>query len=381
MRTHFQLSVIIVLIILAHAIGIANAKYDLRTVQTPQASNCLSKTFILDLALSPDGKKLLAVPEKIHAVWLWDIENGKKIWSYRNEEASASEITSIAFSPNGKYFLISDLDRAIVWDSTTFAQIGIFPRPKRMYTYTKAIFLPDSEHILVSGDSDGVQLWEIASQKLIRSFPGVTRAILSPDGNHILVIPNYDKNQTTWDLWNIWEGRRLHNFPVVIVPHFSPDSKWVSTDDQKNGLIMTSIQNPNITHFVFPPRDWAYGLQFSLDSKFVLMGDGTGADILVEVATGKVVHTFTDITGSYFYFRNNTLLSVGMASDSNTTTKVRVWNLANFSLVTDTVIDTSEASFYNFNFSDDGKYLLTNSDTKGYLLWDMDTLNVISHFC
>jgi len=367
---------IFALILLSLPFGYLRSGYNLGIADYYQKADCLSETFIDDLALSPDGKELLAITTKIHAVWLWDTENGKELWNYRNEEADSSEITSIAFSPNGKYFLISDLDRAIVWDSFTFAQVGIFPRPKRTSRFTEAVFLPDSEHILVSGASDGVQLWEIASQKLVRSFPGVTRAILSPDGNYILVGSNYD----SWDLWDIKKGIRLHNFPVILTPSFTPDSKWIATENEKNGVMISSLQKSENARSILPPRDYPSGWMFSPDSKYLLTSGGdSSTKILVEVSTGKIVYTFTNLAPIFFYFRDNSFLEFEMYSTPKMVTKVKIWMLNDFSLMTDTVIDTGKTNFLKTSL--DGKYLLTNSDTKGYLLWNMDTLQIISRFC
>ncbi len=195
---------IILFIICTFNFGHFSAGSLLATHQTPESSACLSDKLALHLALSPDGKQALAELATIREVWLWDTASGKKLWTY---PGNSPQITNLAFSPDGKYFVISELDKATVWDSATFEQIGVFPRPQQA-RYTDSIFLPDNKYILVSGAGESAQLWEIASQKLIHTFPGSATTYLSPDANYLLV---QSQNELSWDLWNIWEGVKLQH--------------------------------------------------------------------------------------------------------------------------------------------------------------------------
>ncbi|MCA0456228.1 MAG: hypothetical protein LCI00_19775 [Chloroflexi bacterium] len=342
--------------------------------QTPDTSDCLSGKLALHLAISPDGKQALSEPADLNEVWLWDVQSGKKIWSYQNNEDVYSNITTLAFSPNGKYFLMANSDKAIVWDRVTFEQVGVFPRLQRAY-YTDADFLMDSEYLLVSGASEGVQLWEIKSQKLIHSFPGVTVAYLSPNEQYILV----SQDEMSWDLWNIREGIKIHTFPVTITPHFTPDGKWVATSDLRSGLILTSIENPEITQPIPYDGENFTGWDFTADSKYIITTYKYGEYILIDIDTGKIVHTFTHFYPSNWHLGNDSILEIEYAKDPNTKTKIRSWDIDSFELIKAISIETGHV--FNSNLTHDGKYLLTLSNKKEYVLTDLETFQVVSRFC
>ncbi|MBA3867581.1 MAG: hypothetical protein H0X30_00350 [Anaerolineae bacterium] len=352
-----------------------NASNVLAAYQTPDRSTCLADNLALHLAISPDGERALAEPADLNEVWLWDVQSGKKLWSYKNIEAVYSNITTLAFSPDGKYFLMSNLDKAIVWDSVTFDQIAVFSRPQRTDRFTHAVFLADSKYILVSGDSRGVQLWEIKSQKLIHSFPGITTAYLSPNEQYILV----SQDETSWDLWDIWEGIKLHTFPYTIVPHFTPDSKWVALSDQYIGLLLSSIHNPEITHAILPAGKNPTGWDFSADGKYIITTDESGNYVLIDVETGKTAHTFTDFYPTRWHFDKNSILEIENASLSEMATKIRVWSLNDFSLIKGTTIDTGYV--FNAAFTADYRFFLIASGTAEYVLIDLETFQVVARFC
>lgn len=338
-------------------------------------SDCLSDQLAQHLAISPAGNLALAVFANTDEVWLWDTASGKNIWSYKNEDEEPLLITSVAFSSDGKYFLMSDLDKAVVWDSLTFTQVGVFPRPRRAYDQIIGVFTPDNKHIIVSGALDGVQIWDVFSQKLIHQFPGVTPAILSPDANYLLV----SQDEMSWDLWNIREGVKIHTFPVPITPHFTPDGKWVGTSDLRNGLILTSIENPEVTQPIpydgENPIDW----DFSGDSKYIITTYKYGEYILIDINTGKIVHTFTHFYPSNWHLGNDSILEIEYASDPNTKTNIRTWDIDSFELIKAISIETGHV--FNSDLTYDGKYLLTLSNTKEYVLVDTETLQILNRFC
>ncbi len=352
--------------------GYLSAGNVLAAYQTPDGSTCLSDNLALHLAISRDGKRALAEPADLNEVWLWDVQSGKKLWNYKNNHG----ITTLAFSPDGKYFLMSDLDKVIVWDSVTFEQIALLPRPQRTYRYfTHAVFLADSKYILVSGESEGVQLWEIKSQKLIHSFPGITVAYLSPNEQFILV----SQDKTSWDLWNIWEGRKLQTFPYTTVPHFTPDSKWVALSDQYIGLLLSSIQNPEVTRAILPEDKSPTGWDFSADGKYIITINESGNYVLIDVETGKTTHTFTDFRPSNWHFSNNLMVNIDFARGSEIKTKVRILDLNDFTLMTSATVNTG--AVFNAAFTYDYKFLLTASNTREYELTDMETFQVVARFC
>jgi WD40 repeat protein len=151
------------------------------------------------VALSSDGKWILAPDSLSTHVHLWELETGKKEVDFKGSVAGAY---AVAFSPDGRWILSgggrdeslpgqAEDDSVRLWDRTTGKEI------RRFEGHTSKVmtvqFSPDGKRILTGGCDSAARVWDVETGKQLHSFSNYffgtpeTSLSFSPSGDHILM--------------------------------------------------------------------------------------------------------------------------------------------------------------------------------------------------
>jgi WD40 repeat protein len=160
---------------------------------------------IFDMDLSRDGQLLVTVTGDDFYT-LWDVQSGKKIWSFKHTFRGGSVvISSVAFNPDGKVLAIGSWPLALVYTKTGETLYEITDHKPLV----GALDFTASSDILIALAPDGLAndvlfAWRVSDGALLHrlEFPGkVTEAFeLSQDGK-LIVIGNNEEG--TLEFWGV----------------------------------------------------------------------------------------------------------------------------------------------------------------------------------
>jgi len=133
------------------------------------------KTPILSIASDPESRIVMAGSID-GTVLLWDLGTGRQLHRIEGEGV-AHQITSTAFSPDGRFFAFGRSDRvAVVWDSNRHMKLRIYAHAGEVVALA---FGPDGNSLLAGCDDGTVVVWNLATGEQVSSFKGPDSAIQS----------------------------------------------------------------------------------------------------------------------------------------------------------------------------------------------------------
>ncbi len=302
--------------------------------------------------------------------YLWQLCQGDELATFHNEGAHGA-----AFSPDGKLFACSG-GKIIVRDSDSRKVIATLDR-----SATTLSFSPSAK-LLASGHDSGVTLWDTETWQAVRSLPDTTHGCrFSPDGRWLLTGAGEG-----WRLWNTqtWEAAgdcpgaltsRWHGRSAVA---FSPDNQFLVTSasevfpigDHLRVWRLPGLEElPPIRHGGFGAGIPPISAAFSADGKHLLVGHWTGAIVVWDFATRKVVTTLHEHTGSV------TAVAVASSGKTIATTStdrtINLWDAATFKHLARLRGHVGEV--WSGAISPDGRRVISGSAEGTTKLWGTET--------
>ncbi|PYI03550.1 WD40 repeat-like protein [Aspergillus sclerotiicarbonarius CBS 121057] len=197
----------------------------LQTIEDPDG--------IAAVAMSPDDR-LIATGSDRGGVKLWSRASGSLQLQQALQHSSdpqENSVYDVAISPNGQLLASYSNGTPKIWNLSTGLAIlqGEFGQEGGS-AYLKAnvlAFSPDSKTLAFALENDIVQLWDVESRVLQRTFEGTSPIAFSPDNNYLVTISD-EKNILLHNLTPRMARHTLtgHSDSVMSVS-FSPDGRFL----------------------------------------------------------------------------------------------------------------------------------------------------------
>lgn len=264
------------------------ALYRIGTARTPTERPPL-------LALTPDGKTLVANASDPRAVILWDVAAGRELHILSGHEF---EVTSAAFSPDGKRLATASRDWTVrLWDVASGKHLAALENES---TEVNAVaWAPDGRHLAAASNDLLIRLWDPERRKVVKELKGHGDAVLtvafSPDGA-TLASGGDDKRVRLWDVKTGAMQRTLegHLAPVYALT-FTPDGRTLASAGKEAGIFVWDVATGKLQRQLDTEAEALGSLAFA-DNGLLLYGDLNGMIGLWQTGTGKKVrgplHTY-----------------------------------------------------------------------------------------
>jgi WD40 repeat protein len=315
-------------------------------------------------------------------------DNSARVWNaYTGDElfrlfGHKSNITSVAFSPDGKRLATASTDLTVrTW--STVPRIALMDRIGHGDVIYRVSFSADGKTLATASWDKTAKVWDAATGKELLTLSGHAKEVLgvafSPNGRRIATC----SADNTAKVWDVSSGKELftlagHGGQVKAIT-FSPDGKLLATAswDKTAKIWDASIGKELIS--LKGHTDHVEDVAFSPDGKWLATASSDKTAKLWEATTGKIRNTLSRhnywVVGVAFSPDGKRLVT---ASADRT---ARVWEVSSGTEIA--ALGGHGGAVRSAVFSPDGKYLATASEDHTTKVWAADSgkalMTVLGH--
>jgi WD40 repeat protein len=203
------------------------------------------------MAFSPDGKRLAAA-DSGNQVALWDLTTGKRVRLYQGHEGVVS---ALLFAPAGDRLITGATDGVYLWDFASDEETAKFPI-QDIESCSMAIS-PDGALLATSGKENSILVWDVATGTTRKELAGNQAAVsclaFARNGKALLS-GSSDGTLRQWDLLIGKESTPVqHQPPLVPVSYLNPGVILAHAGQSAKLQYLNAMTGKVLKSFADPP--------------------------------------------------------------------------------------------------------------------------------
>ncbi len=239
--------------------------------------------YVCSVAFSPDGQRL-ATGDWDGRAMIWDVKTGELLWScdVDPEHSGTSDVgfvECVVFSPDGDRLLAGHAN-------SSNPETKVFRIPSGDLVFEVGLccptmfakFSPDGNRICITS-GDQVQIWDLLTGALVRSFPGYA-GVISADFSRIITCRSYGIS-SIYDLYDAKTGDIIRTFEFPLPPPglaFFPIASLLVRGPRGRSTVMDMDTGDELGSFTY------HGTRpllqaFSSDARFLVTMGGDTAHV------------------------------------------------------------------------------------------------------
>jgi WD40 repeat protein len=235
--------------------------------------------YVRALALSPDGKRLVAMGDKTDGLRVWDVAARRRIATYKTAEKG---LWAAAYRSGGGHVAVLGPGHVIkVLDATTGEPVATADAGARLeyWAVRRALaYSPDGRLLAGPYEGNQVGLWDAETYRLIGTLTGHTGTLLSvafsADGR-LLASGGADSLIKVWDVASKECLRTLSGHAdEVFAAVFHPDGSRIASGGRDRLVHLWDAATGEELVRLPGHSDYVYSLAFSPDGKSLASGSG-----------------------------------------------------------------------------------------------------------
>ncbi|MFT4600852.1 MAG: WD40 repeat protein [Arenicella sp.] len=300
-------------------------------------------------AWSPDSKYLITMSNKVGAT-LWDANSGRKLRTFNQEKLRP---TMLKFSPNKTHVIVLINQTVYAYQIKTGKQTMKVSAKK--LDYFEINFSPEGHHIIIPGESNTAELWDVRTGKKKSTFSGYL--------NH----ERDDGLRYSYDHWT--DTGVLKYISMRRAFAIAPDDKHIVLGSLDSIAVLVNLQSGRVVREFKGHKQAVIAFAFSPDGKTLATAGGDRHIKLWEVETGKEIETL--------YGHRDVIFDLAFNSDGTQLVSASwdgtmgYWDLPSGQYQ---LKDLDDASPYKVGFSPSDLYLVSGDARSKLTFWEADAV-------
>ena len=260
-----------------------------------------SQGTISSLKFTPDGKYIVCASKNY--IEMWDIESGNQVRKIKATKGTFSWVNDVAVSPDGKY-IVSGIEniRAKVWE---FSSGNLVWEAKTMAAVLKVDVSPDGKHAIgVARQYSGIRMWDLETGELIDKFKpgGLCRTFAISSDNNYIVYQRGKKAIYVWEISSRSNIRELKTKKIgwVYSLVITPDMKYVISGSFNKLIRVWDFSTGEMINTLDGHKGPVYSLALTPDGKNLVSGSGDKTIKRWEISSRQLISTLTGHKGAVF---------------------------------------------------------------------------------